>query len=118
MRNLLALAAAALLAFAGIGWYLGWYKIETNATSSGRHISIDLNTPKIKEDVGKGKERLRDILDDDRSNSSPASNQQPNIQPLPQTDAQPTSFPRPGGNDSPFRPVPPGGTSPMLPPPR
>ena len=35
MRNLLALSAAAVLAFAGIGWYRGWYKVETEPATGG-----------------------------------------------------------------------------------
>ena len=104
MRNLLALGAAALIGFAGIGWYLGWYKIETTPTSTGPHISIDFNTPQIKKDVGQGKEKLRDILTDDKSSSNPA--------PVTPTGYQQNYEPQL------FTPVPPSGTSPKLPPPR
>lgn len=63
MKNLLALAAFALLLFAGVGWYLGWYKIQSSPSADGhRQISIDLNTPKIKDDLNTGKEKLRDLL--------------------------------------------------------
>jgi hypothetical protein len=64
MRNLLALAATALLIFAGVGWYLGWYQITSSTDSSGhREIQIDLNSPKISEDLNRGKEKVRDLLD-------------------------------------------------------
>src|SRR5881409_3965606 len=116
MRNLLALGAAALIGFAGIGWYLGWYKIETTPTATGRHISIDLNTPKIKDDVSHGKEKLRYILADERSTPNTA----------PQSGVTPTGYQQPDasnnvyppGSNPPFAPVPPGGTTPTLPPPR
>jgi hypothetical protein len=109
MRNLLALGAAALIGFAGIGWYLGWYKIETTPTATGRHISIDLNTPQIKKDISHGKEKLRDILADDKSNSNAP----------PQSGVTPTGYQQPDyGNNPPFTPVPPSGTAPTLPPPR
>jgi hypothetical protein len=70
MRNLLALLAAALLLFVGLGWYLGWYRIGTTPGTEGhRQINIDLNTKKITEDVNKGvsksKETLREFLDKD-----------------------------------------------------
>ncbi len=116
MRNLLALGAAALIGFAGIGWYLGWYKFESTPTATGRHISIDLNTPKIKEDVGHGKEKLRDILSDDKSSSNPAPGA-----PVTPTGFQPTGdggFVYPPSGNPPFTPVPPSGTAPKLPPPR
>jgi hypothetical protein len=119
MKNLLALAAAALIGFAGIGWYLGWYRVQTSPTDSGRHISIDVNTPKIREDVGRGKEKLRDWLDGDenKSNSAPQS-AQPKVQPLPpQSEVTPTGFQQPAANNG-FAPLPPSGQAPMLPAPR
>src|SRR5215813_6712393 len=68
MRNLLALLAAGVLVFLGIGWYLGWYKISsTPGTDGHRQISIDLNTNKIKEDVNKGESRLHDALLNDKN---------------------------------------------------
>lgn len=71
MRNLLALLAFAVLAFAGVGWYLGWYQIKSTPTNDGhRQISIDLNTPKIKEDLNTGKEKLRDLLTTKEKESS------------------------------------------------
>src|SRR5262245_64803652 len=63
MRNLLALLAAALLVFAGVGWYLGWYKISSTSDESGhRKINIDLDKNKIADDLNKGREKLRDLL--------------------------------------------------------
>src|SRR2546423_14969318 len=63
MRNLLALAAAALLVFAAVGWYLGWYTISSSSDESGHQkINIDLNRDKITEDVNKGKAKLRGLL--------------------------------------------------------
>jgi hypothetical protein len=54
MRNTLALLAAGVLAFAGLGWYLGWYHIKTTPTSDGHQtINVDVDTKKITEDVGK-----------------------------------------------------------------
>ncbi|MCS7046737.1 MAG: hypothetical protein NZO58_10305 [Gemmataceae bacterium] len=94
MKNLLALGAAALIAFAGIGWYLGWYRFSTTPTETGRHISIDLNTPKIKQDISTGKEKLRDYLSSD--------SKAPQVAPVPSTNQQspgfqPTGFQRTDG---------------------
>jgi hypothetical protein len=126
MRNLLALGAAGLLGFAGIGWYLGWYRVQTTPTADGhRQISIDLNTPKIKEDVGKGKEKLRDFLSSDDNGPAqvtPSNNANP-----PPSGVTPAGFQRSndGGvvlpandNSAPFAPQPPSGSSPRLPTPR
>jgi len=63
MRNLLALLAAALLVFAGVGWYLGWYKISSTSDESGhRKINIDVDKNKIADDLNKGREKLRELL--------------------------------------------------------
>ena len=63
MRNLLALAALLLLTFLGLGWYLGWYKVQTAPSGNGhREIQIDLDTNKIKGDVIKEENKLHDIL--------------------------------------------------------
>ena len=123
MRNLLALGAAGLIGFAGIGWYLGWYRFQSEPTATGHKINIDLNTPKIKEDVGRGREKLRDFLstDDDSTSNSPS----PSPSPTPNSPVTPAGFQRPESsnpvnNDSlpPFQPVPPTGNSPKLPSPR
>jgi hypothetical protein len=70
MRNILALLAAGLLVFVGLGWYLGWYRVQSTPTNDGhRQINIDLNTKKIATDVSKGvsngKEAVRVFLDKD-----------------------------------------------------
>jgi len=62
MKNLLALAAAALLVFAAVGWYLGWYQIKSESKDGHRQIHIDVNGPKISEDLEKGKDKIRDLL--------------------------------------------------------
>lgn len=127
MRNLLALGAAGLIGFAGIGWYLGWYRFQTEPTETGRQIKIDLNTPKIKEDVGRGREKLRDFLaSDDNSTSNTSSPSSPSPSAAPNSSVTPAGFQRTQEGGSPvsneslprFQPVPPTGSSPMLPSPR
>ncbi len=63
MRNLLAFLAAVVLAFAGVGWYLGWYKVDTAWLSSG-HLDVhgDINGPKIKEDIREGEKEVEDAI--------------------------------------------------------
>jgi hypothetical protein len=69
MRNLLALTALVLLVFLGLGWYLGWYKIQSTSTADGhRHIQIDVDANKVKTDVNKGETKLHDILTDRNDN--------------------------------------------------
>jgi hypothetical protein len=107
MRNLLALAALAVLAFLGLGWYLGWYKVLSESAADGhRQIQIDVNTNKIKTDVGKGETEVHNWLTEHKS---PNSN--------PSTSGTPTSF-RPSDNTFVFPPTPPQGGGTTLPPPR
>jgi hypothetical protein len=64
MRNLLALFGAVLLTFAVVGWYLDWYKIQSRPSADGhRKFSIDINGPKISEDLSKGQEKLKHALE-------------------------------------------------------
>jgi len=58
MRNLLAFLAVAVLAVAGVGWYLDWFKFQSTPTTPGhRSITVDIDGEKISEDVKKGAER-------------------------------------------------------------
>lgn len=82
MKNLLALAAFAVLLFAAIGWYLGWYRIRTTPTQEGHHqITIDLNSPKIGEDLQKGKDKLSKLLHDTGEEPKPETAQNPPAKP-------------------------------------
>ena len=65
MRNLLAFLAAVAITFAGVGWYLGWYKVESvPAADPGHHkVTIEVDTKQIDADIHKGKEKVRDALD-------------------------------------------------------
>src|SRR5262249_4232377 len=59
MRNLLAFTAAAALTVAGLGWYLGWYKIHSTAASDGhRNVNIDINTEKITNDIHHAEQKI------------------------------------------------------------
>jgi hypothetical protein len=60
MRNLLALVGAAILTFAGAGWYLGWYRLQPTLSTTPGHqtLNIDINGQKIKDDVGKGEQQV------------------------------------------------------------
>ena len=66
MRNLLALAAFALIAFAGIGWYQGWYTFASKSTPDGHHhVEIDIDKNKIQNDFKKGEKAVAKRLKDD-----------------------------------------------------
>jgi cytoskeletal protein RodZ len=65
MRNTLALLAAVVLIVLVLGYFLNWYSLVgvENNTGSTR-LQIDLNTSKIKSDINKGKEKLKDTIED------------------------------------------------------
>jgi hypothetical protein len=52
MRNLLALIGAAIVLFAGLGWYLGWYTFALEPSVNGKQrIQFDVDTGKMTGDV-------------------------------------------------------------------
>lgn len=59
MKNLLALIGLVVVLVAGLGWYLGWYKLSAE---SG-HVKVDVDTKEIREDLNKGREAVGNILD-------------------------------------------------------
>jgi hypothetical protein len=64
MRNLLSLFAFAVLVFTGAGWYLGWYKVQSNPAPDGhRSYNVDINGRKIQEDLQRGKQKLQEAMD-------------------------------------------------------
>ena len=65
MRNLLALLGAAVLTFAALGWYLGWYSFQSAAGTADGHrsVTIDVNTRKIGADIRTGGEKLQGAID-------------------------------------------------------
>jgi len=63
MRNILACIAAGVLILAGVGWYLGWFRVQTTPTADGhREVKIDVDGNKIKADVNKGEQNIEKLL--------------------------------------------------------
>jgi hypothetical protein len=62
---LLALVGAAVLTFAGLGWYLGWYKLEPapGPTPGHQSVTIDIDARKINADVRTGGQKLERALE-------------------------------------------------------
>jgi hypothetical protein len=64
IRNLLAFLAAVVVTVVAVGWYLDWYKVHNLPAPAGhRHLTIDINTVKIGEDLHKGEQNLQKMLD-------------------------------------------------------
>ncbi|HMC88695.1 MAG TPA: hypothetical protein VKI17_04065 [Gemmataceae bacterium] len=75
MRNLLALLATAVIVFAAVGWYLGWYKIQTNVPQDGHQsINVDVNNKKIKEDILRGEQRLHKAIEGNKDEAEKSAN--------------------------------------------
>jgi hypothetical protein len=75
MRNLLAFLAAVVIAFAGAGWYLGWYQVESAPAPAGKNaVKIEIDRSKIGTDLHKGGERLHDVLEKSSANDQPGKN--------------------------------------------
>jgi hypothetical protein len=59
MRSLLTLVGAAVVTFAVVGWFLGWYQVRTTPGPGGhREVNIDFNGPQIKADLKKGQQKI------------------------------------------------------------
>jgi hypothetical protein len=63
MKNLLAMAAAGLLIFAGLGWYLDWYKVQRGTGADGQpNVTVGINTNEIRKDIGVVRDRAGQIF--------------------------------------------------------
>jgi hypothetical protein len=72
MRNMLAFLAALLLTVAGLGWYLGWFTLQTVPGEAGhRNVTVDIDTSKIGADLRDAEQSLEKKLAD-RANKAAA----------------------------------------------
>ena len=79
MRNMLAFLAAVTLTVAGVGWYLGWYKIQSVPNNTGNStFNIEVYGGKIGTDLKKGlqtvEQKLQKNSDSDNKEQTPAAN--------------------------------------------
>src|SRR5579859_1514380 len=96
MRNLLALLAAVVLVFAGVGWYRGWYRVQSNAAPPGHHaVNIDIDKDKIGRDLHDGEAELQKVLDSklsakdaNQAEKAPADAAAPNLKQKPPADSK------------------------------
>jgi hypothetical protein len=71
MKNLLAFVAAAVMMFAGVGWYLDWFQVLGSTGASGHYsVNVDIDGTKIKEDVQKGEAKVADAIDKARKDAA------------------------------------------------
>jgi hypothetical protein len=116
MRSLLTLVGAAVVTFAVVGWFLGWYKVHTTPGPDGHHrVDIDINGKKIQQDIRQGEERIRNTVQRGQSGTAAPQSGSPvvtlpmpgPVTPLPTPDSlpQPPSLP-PGNGTVTIRPKP------------
>src|SRR5436305_13589405 len=67
LKNLLALVGLVVVAFVGVGWYLGWYNFTATDDANGQHhLKIQVNASQITDDLSKGKQKVIMILDKEK----------------------------------------------------
>jgi hypothetical protein len=65
MRNLLALVGLLVVGGAGLGWYLGWYKVGVHGGTDGQQrITIDVDTKKASGDTRRFGESVAEFIDE------------------------------------------------------
>ncbi|WP_020473313.1 hypothetical protein [Zavarzinella formosa] len=74
MRNILALVGGVTVTFLGLGWYLGWYKIDSNPLLGRQNVHVEINPEKITQDVKKGAVIVEQGVEDfrNRQDAKPA----------------------------------------------
>ncbi len=86
MKNLFALVGAGTIAFAGLGWYFGWYNLSRQPSAPGTQtIKVDLHPNKMTTDVQKGAEHVGEIIEhlSDKNSSAAPANDKPQEPQLP-----------------------------------
>jgi len=64
MRNLFSLIGFVVVLFLGLGWYLGWYKLDWTTSSDGKtRVQFDVDTKKVSGDVRDGAHRAEELID-------------------------------------------------------
>jgi hypothetical protein len=87
MRNMLAFLAAAALALVAVGWYLDWFSLHTVPGESGHsRVTIDINTPKVRQDVHAAEEKIEKKL---AAKNPPAASLSSEVPPAANTPADP-----------------------------
>jgi hypothetical protein len=86
MRNILALIGTAVLVFAVLGWYFGWYQLGAEPAADGhRKVIVDVNAQKIADDVKNGEQKVSDLITNQTKGSTvtPTPSTQPTDKKIP-----------------------------------
>jgi hypothetical protein len=99
MRNTLAVLGAAVVTFLVIGYFLNWYKIHP---TPDHQVTIDVNAPKIVNDVKKESQEIANHLQDKKEDGTPpAPPAPPGASPMPSAPNAVTVVPSPVPNPAP-----------------
>ena len=72
MRNFLAFVGLVVVGFAGAGYYFGWYQFALSPGKDGKqHISVDVDTKKIGDDVQTGVDKGGQLVKDKLKKEEP-----------------------------------------------
>ena len=83
MKNLFALVGLGTIAFVGLGWYMGWYKLSRQPSSPGNQsFKVDIDPSKIATDGKKFFERVTEITEhlSDGDSKTPDTTNRPSPQ--------------------------------------
>ncbi len=105
MRNLLALVGLLVLGVAGLGWYLGWYKLNVTRTTDGNlQINTTVDTKKAETDSAAFFKNASTVIGSQIEKSGQSA----------PPEGTPGATPGPGAQGSTFNPLAP--TAPATPP--
>jgi hypothetical protein len=99
MRNVLALIGALVVGVGGVGWYLGWYKLDVTKAPDGKpQITTTIDTQKAASDAEGGAKQFGAFVADHAKKAADDAKQPvtPATTPGPTT-PQPVSTPQDGG---------------------
>jgi hypothetical protein len=81
MRNILAFLAASVIVIAGLGWYLGWYSVQSSAGAAGkRQVNVEIDSRKISDDLQRGTEKIQEAIDQNRAADSTNPTNKPRLE--------------------------------------
>jgi hypothetical protein len=105
VRNLLALLGLAIVLFAGLGWYLGWYHVALAPAADGhKKVEFDVDTSKLQSDVSAGLDKGKQLVDSFRKDSTPAPEGSKDfVGPPRPANLPPTTAPTGGSGPIPFK---------------
>lgn len=73
LKNMLAMGALGLLIFAGLGWYLDWYRVQKTAGPDGPSYRVDINKTEIRNDLKQARDKVSGFFTKGTPTSNPGA---------------------------------------------